>query len=91
MGHGQPIRMMSSFSYLASMITELCLPTFTDVLSTPNETHLSQVISFLVNALSMAVNIPTAVDEVVAHMSKFCYDFVLIDVEKTYRHRIHFF
>lgn len=59
--------------FLASILSKLCLPTFTDVLSTPSATQLSQGILLAAIALSMEENMPTAVADLLRHMSTTIY------------------
>ena len=67
--HGQFVKIMFLFFFLASTITKLFRPTFTEVLMTAKETHLSHVILFFIKAVSIAVKIPTATEEVEGHIS----------------------
>ena len=67
---GQPIKTICSFFVLASPIKDLCLSTFTDVLSTPVAMQLLQEVSYLVIAESMKQNIPADVEDLRRHIPR---------------------
>ena len=68
---GQPIKAICSFFCLASTIKNLCLPTFTDVLSTPNAMKLVTPRNFKLSlAESMEQNIPADVEDLLRHISR---------------------
>ena len=84
MWHGQPIKIICSFFFVASTIKDLCLPTFTDVLSTPNAMQLLQGISYLVIAESMEQNIPADVEDLLRHISRNFVTTLCVDLCQKY-------